>query len=438
MVAKGRGPEKMDPPSRWMALLARFRPRRSARLLAGLLAAISAGLALSGCTRRLQLPTILYIAVGVNNDQTIDSELVRDVEDKLRQLEQGFQRLYPNTAFQISLYPEAEIVEAIRLRSNRGLGPDLALVSGSTASQLLELGLTDPFPATAEQLNALDPGDLQRLRVSGNSLVGLPLLVQTQLSCFNRQKLPVPPATVDELLATAANGIPVGLPSNIENLFWTAGSLGALTGIEQASRNQTPSEQERAGIQRWLSWLQNASYQQRVMFYSSQSQAHEELISGQLDWIPCRSTVLPRLRRKLGDRLGVAPLPNGDTDTASPIIRLRVLALGKNSSSPGRQRALAFSRYSINPLTQRNVTVGSAVYLPANRFVRVPVASSSVLAAMQTASVQGRQANMVINEIHADDRRIVRLQNLVNELVFGEVNPEPATDQTIRLLREGR
>jgi ABC-type glycerol-3-phosphate transport system substrate-binding protein len=428
----------MDQLSRWMALLARFRPRRSARLLAALLAATAAGLGVSGCTPRWQIPTTLYIAVGVNNDQTIDSELVRDVEDKLKQLEQGFQRLYPNTAFQISLYPEAEIVEAIRLRSNRGLGPDLALVSGSTASQLLEQGLTDPFPASAEQLNALDPGDLRRIRVSGSNLVGLPLLVQAQLSCFNRQKLPAPPATVDELLAAAANGIPVGLPSTIENLFWTAGSLGALSGIEQASRNQTPSEQGKAGIQRWLSWLQNASYQQRVMFFSSQKQAEDELMSGQLDWIPCRSTALPRLRRKLGDRLGVAPLPDGDTDTASPIVRLRVLALGKNSSGPGRQRALAFSRYGLNPLTQRNITVGSAVYLPANRFVRVPVASSSVLAAMQTAGQQGRQANTVLNQIHISDRRIGRMQNLVNELVFGEVNPGPATDQMIRILREGR
>jgi hypothetical protein len=117
---------------------------------------------------------------------------------------------------------------------------------------------------------------------------------------------------------------------------------------------------------------------------------------------------------------------------------LRVLALGKNSSGPGRQRALAFSRYGLNPLTQRNITVGSAVYLPANRFVRVPVASSSVLAAMQTAGQQGRQANTVLNQIHIGDRRIGRMQNLVNELVFGEVNPGPATDQMIRILREGR
>ena len=416
----------------WMALLARF------RRLPVLPALIAAGLVLGGCSARWRLPTSLYVTVGVSNDQTIDSELVADVETKLSQLKKGFKQLYPHTNFQISLYPEAEIVEAIRLRTSRGLGPDLVLVNGDTAMQLLQEGLTDPFPATTDQLNSLDPGDLRRVRLSGNSLVGMPLLLQTQLSCFNRQALPSVPATVDELLALAADGIPVGLPATVDNLFWSAGSLGALAGINEAAANREPSADGQAGISRWLRWLQNASYQQRVIFYASQPQAEADLINGQLDWIPCRSTVLPRLHRKMGARLGVAALPNGNNSIASPINRLRVIALGKNSSQTGREWALAFSRFSLNPLTQRTVTVGSAVYLPVNRFVRVPVASSSVLAAMQAASQQGRMANTLIYSVHHQDRRVVRMQNLINELVFGEVSPEHATSQTIRILREGQ
>ncbi len=437
MVAKGPWPGMMGHPSRWMALLVRFRRLRSGRLLAALTAALSAGLTLSGCIPRWQLPTTLYIAVGVSNDQAIDSEVVQDVQDKLRQLETGFQQLYPNTVFQFSLYPEAEIVEAIRLRTSRGLGPDLALVNGDTALRLLHEGLTDPFPATAEQINAFDPGDLRRIRARGSELAGLPLLLQTQLSCFNRERLATAPATVDDVLTTAADGIPIGLPATIENLFWSAGSLGAVAGIDQASMGQAPSKEGKASIERWLRWLQNASYQQRVLFYSNQPQAEADLASGQLDWIACRSTALPRLRRKMGQRLGVAPLPDGDTSTASPINRLRVLALGRNSSQAGRQRAVAFGRFGINPLTQRNLTLGSQIYLPINRLVRVPVMSSAVLAAMETASQQGRQADQLVNLVHSSDRRIELMQNLINEVVFGEVNPQQATDRMIQILREG-
>ena len=428
----------MGQPSRWMALLARIRQLLPPRQLAATAAVIAAGLVLGGCSTRWRLPTTLYVTVGVSNDQSIDSELVDDIQVKLSQLRKGFKELYPHTNFQVSLYPEAEVAEAIRLRSSQGLGPDLVLVNGDTAMQLLQEGLTDPFPATAAELTTLNPDALRRIRLSGNSLVGLPLLLQTQLSCFNRQKLPRVPATVDDLLNLAADGIPVGRPATVQNLFWSAGSLGALEGINEAIQGQQPSAAGQAGIRRWLGWLQNASYQQRVIFYANQPQAEADLVSGQLDWIPCRSTVLPRLRRKMGARLGVAALPNGDSSMASPINRLRVIGLGKNSSQAGRDRALAFSRFSLNPLTQRTVTVGEATYLPANRFVRVPVASSAVLAAMQTASQQGQMTNTLISNIHHQDRRIVRIQSLINELVFGEVSPDSATTQAIRILRERR
>lgn len=411
--------------------------RRSLSWAGRLLAAVSAGLMLSGCTPRWQLPTVLYIAVGVSDDKVIDSDLLADFSDRLKALESGFQRLYPNTTFQFSLYPEGQLVEEMVRRNRQGLGPDILVVNGQTASQLLKAKLTDPFPVTPQQRNAFDPGDLKGLTTRNGELVGLPILLETQLSCFNRKRLPEVPATVQDLLAVSANGAPIGLPSNITNLFWTAGSLGGLAGVDRALSGAEPTAEEQAGIERWLAWLQDASYQQRVMFYADQQAAENQLIGGQLDWIPCNSIALPRLRKKMGPSLGVAPLPNGEFTQASPVNRMRLLVLGRNSSGAGRQRALAFSRFTINPLTQRNITLSSQIYLPANRFVRIPVMSSSVLAAMVTASEQGRQSDQAANSLHRGrDRRLGELQNLTNELVFGEVSPKNAATQVVRILRE--
>lgn len=419
-----------------MALPARFRVPRAGRLLAALTACISAGLTLSGCTSSWQLPTVLYVAVGISSDRTINSGVVNDVQKQLELLEGGFRRLYPTTTFQVSLYPEDQIVESIRLRTRQGLGPDLLLVNGDTALELLRAGLTDPFPATAEQRHAFVPGELARISNQRGQLAGLPVLVQTQQSCFNRELISEPPATTDQLLAMSADGIPVGLPADLANLFWSAGSLGGLAGFNRATAKQTLTPEEQAGLERWLQWLQNASYQQHVLVYSNQEQAAAELISGQLAWIPCRTTEIPGLRRQMGPRLGIAPLPNGAGGTASPINRLRLMALGRNSSQTGRSRALSFSRFSLNPLTQRNIVLGTQNYLPANRFVRIPVMSSSVLAALVTASQQGRQVNQLIASVHHNDPRVKQLQNLLNELLFGEVSPRDATFQTIRILRQ--
>ena len=112
-----------------------------------------------------------------------------------------------------------------------------------------------------------------------------------------------------------------------------------------------------------------------------------------------------------------------------------MLALGPSSSAAGRRRALAFSSYSVNPLTQRTLTLGSQTVLPANRFVTVPVQSSQVLAAMVAAANQGLQANSLVTLVHSNDPRIPRLQTLLTQLVFGEASPNGATTELIEILQ---
>lgn len=100
----------------------------------------------------------------------------------------------------------------------------------------------------------------------------------------------------------------------------------------------------------------------------------------------------------MGGRLGVAALPDGAAGAkASPINRLRVLTLGRNSSGSGRERALTFSRFGINPMTQRNITVGSRTFPATNRHVRVPVLSSNGLAAMVMAHSQGQNTDEMLS-----------------------------------------
>ena len=308
-------------------------------------------------------------------------------------------------------------------------------MNGDTALQLLAKGLVDPFPERGVNLRLFNPQVIKRLRSPSGELAGLPLMVQTQLACFHRKRLPAAPATLAELLQTSAQGHPVGLSMEAYNLFWTVGSLGALDAIDTAAAGRQPSLHQQQRIERWLGWLQNASNQQRVTFYASQPSMEAEFVAGRLDWFPCRSTALPRLRKTLGEALGVAPLPNGEGGTASPINHLRVLTLGTNSSRGSRQRALAYSHFSLNPLSQRNLTLGSQVVLPANRFVQVPTNSSAVLGAIVTSAEQGNQTNTLVELIHSSDPRVPAIQALFTNLVFGEVRPGSAAQSLVTILR---
>jgi hypothetical protein len=414
--------------------VARKPQRRRDRLLS-LLGGLALLAPLVGCTQGRKWPNVVYVAIGANKDQLITAELKQEFQDQLVKVAARFRQIHPDTHFQFGIYPEDEMGEVMRRRSRSGLAPDLLLVNGDTALRLRQAGLVDPFPIRKEQLAIFNEKELGRLRSPDGRLAGLPLLVQTQLGCFNRQRLSEPPATLLELLNATANGHPMGLSLDLYYLFWIVGSTGALPAIEKAVLGQPLNPTERQSLTGWLAWMQNASNQQRVTFFPDQPTAEAEFKAGRLDWIPCRSTVLPQLRQVMGSALGVAPLPDGDGHRASPINRLRVLALGRSSSAAGRRRALAFSFYSVNPLTQRTLTLGSQTVLPANRFVTVPVQSSQVLAAMVAAANQGLQANSLVSLVHINDPRIPRLQSLLTQLVFGEASPNGATTELIRILQ---
>jgi arabinogalactan oligomer / maltooligosaccharide transport system substrate-binding protein len=405
----------------------------------GRLLSLLGGLALlaplGGCSPNREWPNVVYVAVGANKDQIITSELREDYQDRLREVESRFRQIHPDTRFQFGIYPEDQMVEAMRERSRSGLAPDLLLVNGGTALRLLKAGLVDPYPIRKDQLASFNAAELARLRSPDGQLAGLPILVQAQLACFNRERLPKPPATLEELLTASANGHPIGLSMDLYYQFWIVGSTGALPAFDRAVLGQPLNLADRQALTDWLTWLQNASNQQRVSFFPDEPTTEAEFKAGRLDWIPCRSTVLPQLRRVMGSALGVAPLPDGEGHRASPINRLRVMALGRSSSAAGRRRALAFSSYTVNPLTQRTLTLGSQTVLPANRFVSVPVQSSQVLAAMVAAANQGLQANSLAALVPTSDPRIVRVQTLLTTVVFGETSPDAATSQLLRILR---
>ena len=405
------------------------------RLTLGLLASA----ALAGCSTGRQAPTVLTIAIGIDNDQRVDTEQRQNFKERLETLLTEFRQLYPNTTVDMGLYPEETLISAIQRRSRSGLQPDLILMSGVTAQKMLKADLVDPYPANSTLLNNFEPSSLNRVRNDQGQLAGLPVLLMTQVSCFDRRRMPRPPKNLEALMAASASGQTVGLPVEPSNLLWTAGSLGALPALNQIVTGQTLGAEERSALVGWLRWLQQANGQQGVTFFTNQMAAESEFKTGQLSWIPCRSGSVPLLRKKLGTNLGIAPLPNGANGSmASPLNKVRVLALGRRSSSIGRQRALSFLQFIANPLSQRTLTMGSQTVLPGNRFVRVPVKSSQVLEAMATAAQQGKQNDVLTAHFNREERSKDNIQTVVTQLVFGEIKPETAADQLVRLLEPRR
>lgn len=402
-----------------------------------LLTLLTTALTLGGCSTGLRPPTPLHIALGPNADQRIDSELRQDFQERLGLLERGFLHIHPDAVLRVTIYPGDQLVGAMQRRSQAGLEPDLLFVSADTALTLLRHGLVDPYPASPELQQSFDPSLLDRVRDQRGRLAGLPLLVQAQVSCFNRRQIQDAPRSLDDLLRLSASGKTVGLSVDPVHLVWNAGSLGAIPALIQTLRGQPLNQANRQALVRWLDWLQQASGQQQVVFFANQQEATEEFLAQRLAWIPCNSINLAMMRRHLGNQLGVAPLPDGpNQQPAAALNRVRVIALGRHSSADARRLALAFVRFSANPLTQRSMTTGSLTVLPANRLVSLPLQSSPQLQAIQAAARQGRQTNALAALIESSDSRLAQVQPLLTRLVFGEASPEATADALQRLQRQ--
>jgi len=387
-------------------------------------------------TQHQGVDTVLYLYAGVR-DETSDLEgFRRDFGQIFKIVADEFRQINPRVHVVVQLYRETALLRELTHRNASGLGPDLLLVSNSTALKLAQAGLTRPPQLNRELRQQFDAATLRRASLHNPlRLASLPVAQKAQLACFNAARLPQAPATLQQLLAISAGGNTVGLALDPPGLLWSAGALGAVDALQQATARRPLTAQQQQAVVRWTRWLQAAATQQKVTFYGNQELLLEALSSGQLDWISCRSTDLPRLRRRLGTKLGVAPLPDGPDGQASPVNELTALALGVNSSAAQRRGADAFAHFAVNPLVQRNITLTLKEVLPVNRYVTVPAESSTVLQAMVRAQQQSKTAETFASLVHLNDPRVQQSKNLITQLVFGEIDPERTAQRLIKTLQ---
>ena len=410
-------------------------------LAAGLLLPLMASL--GGCHgQRLQpilrpLEGTLYIAVGVSQE-ALDSELQKEIRKRTAQLQASFRALQPKVRLQVEVFPEKNLRNELLIRNRTGLSPDVLLVNESTARDLAREHLINTVRFPSVVLDQLDAGSVERVRRSDGTQTGLPMELQPQVACFDRRHVKRSPATLEELLAFSAKGMEVGLSLDAVNLAWTLGPLGAIDAVGNLRAGEPATAATQASLRGWLQWLRLADQQQHVTFYPTETELLKQLMAGALDWIPCRSINILRLRSRLGKNLGVAPLPSGPSGDATPITRERVLSFGVNSSPVQRQLALALARFAISPLHQREMVQGNQYVLPVNREVAPPVRSSSVLAAM----VEGRQQSMrgaTIRLVEGSTKgKGEAWQALLTRFLFDDLSQQATLEGLIGLLARER
>ncbi len=355
----------------------------------------------------------------------------------------AFKNLYPNVQFHLSFYPEDHLEEHLRTRNQSGLGPDLIITSGEQTNRLLKEKMIWPMTKTQQQIENTYPDLLRRVTNKNGNLSGQPMGQDRQLACFDKRRIAKPPETVHQLLQESSKGIRIGLVINLRDLYWSAGSLGAQSGLNMAFNGKQPDPESKQGILRWLTWLKNANYQQQLSFVENQSILRNNLIQGELDWISCWSSQLRELRATLGANLGVSVLPRGPDHSATTATRLLVWSLGKNSSQSQRQMTLKFIDFVMKPWAQKTYATKSKTYLPVNPKVEVAVAdvmkrTKNNLILKDRSNRLSLESNQILSRLEADPSAMKDAESIVKDVIYGVLEPAKANEQLIRTLQKSQ
>ncbi|MFN7678814.1 MAG: extracellular solute-binding protein [Cyanobacteriota bacterium] len=354
-----------------------------------------------------------------------------------------FHNLHPNVRVSLYTVDEDEVEDELKRRTARGLGPDLILVRAPMANTLLQEGLIAPVPHTPtmeRSVAQVAPRFLARVR-QGPELAGLPLYELVTLACFNRQRIPTPPRTTEDLLAMAAAGRTVGLSVDPYGIWWTTGTRDADHALAPLILKETVfSPAERASglktITAWLTWLRLLAQQSKVDLSSGPQELTEALKASRLDWIPCFSLTLDLLKASMGDRLGVSALPSGPGGPPSPFTSLQVWSFGLDSSPLQRQYAADLAKLSVDPLLQRRYVLDTQEVLPVNGSVQTPVASSGVLAVLAQAQRQFLAGSPLLSRpFTVDHLNMVasQLETVIQQVMVGVLTPREGAEKIFAL-----
>ena len=354
-------------------------PTKSLFANAIMLTSITLSALLSGCTSANKPANTLYIAYPLAENDFNQSAKER-IEDRIKTFTQLFQQTNPDTRVVTVAYKANRMKHQIIEDSRLNLGPDLIIEAATYLNTYYQDLLVSSFPNSPPWTQQYDDV-IKGLSTINEKLVGAPYGIIPQVACYNNKVVKQPPKTIQELVELGASGVRIGLATNPIDIFWTAGSTGAIPEISSLITKQNQHKQP-LKIKEWLTWLRQAAYYQNISFYSNQSQLSNELTANNLDWISCNSFQASVIKEKMGEQLSITILPNGVQTKAFTWPNIIAFGLGTNSSPTQRALALSYVKSNTNAVGQRQLMLRNEDLLPANKNVDIPNESSKRLKAL--------------------------------------------------------
>jgi ABC-type glycerol-3-phosphate transport system substrate-binding protein len=393
----------------------------------------------AGCSN-WRPPVVIKVVRTVNSAESISSqdyerlrEVTEDAIDHIRSVDSSIRP-------QLTLSTQVNFVDEIADQTQSGFGPDLLITDSDTALELYRRKLTDPIKISPEDRSDT-PSYLFDLVTAGDGqLVGRPVNQFVQLACFNKERLEVPPATLEEM-EQESESTNFGMALQLKDLFWSAEAFDAGEAMEAALAKRPPDPDRQSKVTQWLHWLESASYQQNIRFLNSQRSLRKALIAGELDWITCWSSSLRELRDQMNDKLALAPLPKGPSTKLKAATKLQVWSLGRNSSRTQREKALVMIDFITKPWAQKTYALAGRNSLPVNRKAakivasKIPGGTAALVMYAQESIKEKAAKGQSKARVFRDPARYREISEALMDTIYDVRTPEESTKDIIKSLR---
>ena len=339
-----------------------------------------------------------------------------------------FSELHPQLQVFAKAVPQENIWELFEAQGKRGAGPDILLVSTtSDVPRLIQERLLRAVENSAIDQSQFRSEALNTVRYQGQ-LYGFPLLLSTQVLCYNRDKVKELPRTLSELIEQARQGYSVGLHSGFRETFWGTGIFGER---QMDDPSQVILSQTEAWGQ-WIEWLKKARNEPNFILSSDAIALQEAFVEGKLAYLTCKPAWIDDFREVLGsERVGAMLLPGEANQPATPRLESRILIFNRASNSNQHRLALKLAQFLTNVEQQEQIEA-AVPFIPSNQKVMI----DRQLFPLRNILLEQSRISLGITLDNAEKVELIEEYGniLYRQVLNGELSPDEAVTKLTKIV----
>ena len=279
-------------------------------------------------------------------------------EKALTQLLTNFATDHPEIKVNVLAIPFDQIFNKWETEVAAGGGPDLFVAPNDSLGKEVRASLIQDLTGklTADQLAVYMPVAVQADTIDGK-LWAVPESMKAVALFYNKSTVPTPPATTDDLLNLVKGGKKIVLNQSAYHNFGFFGAFGSK--VFDANGKCVADTDGGPDAMQYLVDLKAAG----GSFETDGGKADTMFSTAAVDMIVNGPWMLGTYKDKLGDNLGVAPMPKGPKgDPAAPLAAPDGFYINPNSQN--QDAAITLATYLTSPKSEQ-VFVDVAGHVPA-------------------------------------------------------------------------